>query len=81
MAKLNPLEKLKPAAEEPSRIGFSSRRSKFEQIIENSTIHIDAAACIRWSFLGFTVLILVIASIFTGQTAEISSAVFSLLTP
>jgi hypothetical protein len=50
-----------------SYVEVQPRPSALEKAVERSTIHIDAAACIKWTFLGLAILVIVIASVRAGS--------------
>ena len=41
--------------------------STLEKFAERSTIHIDAAACIKWTFIGTALLVVVLALVASGK--------------
>ena len=51
--------------------------STLEKFAERSTIHIDAAACIKWTFIGTALLVVVLALVVSGKY-ELAAGIMSL---
>lgn len=58
-------------------VATAARPSTLERAVERSTIHIDAAACIKWFFLGTAILVIVVALVWSGRY-DLAVSLFSL---
>lgn len=60
-----------PELQENKQIEYPSSEanetSTLARFVDRSTIHIDAAACIKWLFLGAAILIAVVALVWAGR--------------
>ena len=58
-------------------VELTPKVSTLEKFAERSTIHIDAAACIKWTFIGTALLVVVLALVVSGKY-ELAAGLLSL---